>query len=81
MFYRGRRLRKNHVIRGLMREHALSAQDLIYPLFLMEGLSGKQEVSSMPGVYQYGLDALEEVVKELKEAGIRAVILFGIPQH
>ena len=54
MFYRGRRLRKNHVIRGLMREHALSAQDLIYPLFLMEGLSGKQEVSSMPGVYQYG---------------------------
>ena len=66
MFYRGRRLRKNHVIRGLMREHALSAQDLIYPLFLMEGLSGKQEVSSMPGVYQYGLDALEEVVKELK---------------
>lgn len=81
MFYRGRRLRKNHVIRGLMREHALSAQDLIYPLFLMEGLSGKQEVSSMPDVYQYGLDALEEVVKELKEAGIRAVILFGIPQH
>lgn len=81
MFYRGRRLRKNKVIRSLVRESSLSAQDLIYPLFLMEGLSGKQEISSMPDVYQYGLDALEEVVKELKETGIRAVLLFGIPKH
>lgn len=81
MFYRGRRLRKNAVIRSMVRETSLSVQDLICPLFLVEGMSGKKEISSMPGVYHYGLDALEEVTAELKDLGIRSVILFGIPEH
>ena len=81
MFYRGRRLRKNAAIRSMVRETSLSVQDLICPLFLVEGMSGKKEISSMPGVYHYGLDALEEVTAELKDLGIRSVILFGIPEH
>lgn len=81
MFYRGRRLRKNATIRSMVRETSLCVQDLICPLFLVEGMSGKKEISSMPGVYHYGLDALEEVTAELKDLGIRSVILFGIPEH
>lgn len=81
MFYRGRRLRKNAAIRSMVRETSLCVQDLICPLFLVEGMSGKKEISSMPGVYHYGLDALEEVTAELKDLGIRSVILFGIPGH
>ena len=81
MFYRGRRLRKNAAIRSMVRETSLCVQDLICPLFLVEGMSGKKEISSMPGVYHYGLDALEEVTTELKDLGIRSVILFGIPEH
>ena len=65
----------------MVRETSLSVQDLICPLFLVEGMSGKKEISSMPGVYHYGLDALEEVTAELKDLGIRSVILFGIPEH
>ncbi len=65
----------------MVRETSLCVQDLICPLFLVEGMSGKKEISSMPGVYHYGLDALEEVTAELKDLGIRSVILFGIPEH
>lgn len=78
--FRGRRLRKSESIRKLVRETNVSSHDFIYPLFLEEGLSGKVEINSMPGVYRYGLDALEEVVSSLKEAGIVSVLLFGIPK-
>lgn len=81
MIYRGRRLRRTEGIRSLVRETRLSCSDLICPLFLVEGLSGKKEIASMPGVYHYGLDALKEAAQELVEAGIRAVLLFGIPLH
>lgn len=81
MFYRGRRLRKNAAIRSMIRETNLHVEDLIYPLFLVEGLSGKEEISSMPGIYRYGLDALDEVVSEIHSAGIQSVLLFGIPLH
>ena len=79
--YRGRRLRKSESIRKLVRETIVSPHDFIYPLFLEEGLSGKAEIQSMPDVYRYGLDALEEVVASLKEAGVVSVILFGIPKN
>lgn len=81
MFYRGRRLRKNSAIRSLIQETRLHVEDFIYPIFIVEGLSGKQEISSMPGIYQYGLDALDEIVAELNDVGIRSVLLFGIPLH
>ena len=80
-FYRGRRLRRNAAIRAMMRESVLQPQDLIYPIFVEEGRSGKQPIAAMPGIAQYGLDALHEVVEEMRACGVRACILFGIPKH
>ena len=79
--YRGRRLRRNAAIRAMMRESVLQPQDLIYPIFVEEGRSGKQPIAAMPGIAQYGLDALHEVVEEMRACGVRACILFGIPKH
>lgn len=81
IMYRGRRLRKSESIRRLVRETTISCDDFIYPLFLEEGLSGKAEIKSMPGVYRYGIDALEEVVIRLQEAKVVSVMLFGIPKE
>ena len=80
-FYRGRRLRRNAAIRAMMRESVLQPQDLIYPIFVEEGRSGKQPIAAMPGIAQYGLDALHEVVEEMRACGVRACILFGIPKQ
>ncbi len=77
--YRPRRLRKNATIRGLVRETYLSVDDLIYPLFIIEGTGIREEVSSMPGVFRISPDYLAAEIAELKELGINAVILFGIP--
>ena len=79
MFARFRRKRINPVLRDLVQETHLSANDFIYPLFAKEGVGIKEEVASMPDVYQMSID---EIVKEcavLKELGIYSVILFGIP--
>ncbi|MDA8155729.1 MAG: porphobilinogen synthase [Actinomycetota bacterium] len=76
---RPRRLRKNEVIREMLRETRLVPSDFIYPLFVVEGKGVRKEVSSMPGCYQ---ESVDETVKNVKEAfllGIRSVILFGIP--
>ncbi|MCY8224556.1 porphobilinogen synthase [Bacillus haynesii] len=78
-FSRHRRLRSTPGIRDLVRENRLSANDLIYPLFVQEGRGLKTEVPSMPGVYQLTLDLLEEEIHELRTLGIKAVLLFGIP--
>lgn len=55
---RPRRLRKNPVIRGMMRETRMSADTLIYPLFVMDGENRKEEIASMPGQYRYSIDRL-----------------------
>ena len=81
MFYRGRRLRNNEVTRGLMRETHLHANQLIYPIFVVEGENIKNEISSLKGIYHYSVDRLAEVVKEMQEVGVKACILFGIPEH
>ncbi len=76
-----RRLRKNESIREMISETTLSTSDFIYPVFVTEGRNIKIEIKSMPGIYQL---SLENAVKECEEAqklGIRAVILFGIPDH
>ncbi|MEA4892531.1 MAG: porphobilinogen synthase [Peptococcaceae bacterium] len=78
---RPRRLRKNPVIRAMVRETALKRADFIYPLFVVEGEGIKEEIPSLPGVYHYSLDRLAGEVRELREAGVPAVILFGIPSH
>jgi porphobilinogen synthase len=77
--YRPRRLRKNENIRSLVRETILTVDDLIYPLFVCEGKGVKQEIRSMPEVYRFSLDQLIEEVKQVVELGIKAVLLFGIP--
>ena len=77
--YRPRRLRANPTIRRMVRETAVSANDFIYPLFVKPGKGLKDEIKSMPGQYQLSLDMLPAEIDELKELGIPAVILFGLP--
>ncbi len=76
-----RRLRYNPIVRDMIRETHLSKKDLIYPLFVVHGEKIKNEVKSMPGVYQMSVDVLVEECKEVASLGIPAVILFGIPEH
>ncbi len=78
--YRPRRLRQSENFRRLIRETRLSVDDLIYPLFVIWGKGIKNEIPSMPGVYQFSLDNLGDEVKEINDLGIPAVILFGIPE-
>lgn len=78
---RSRRLRSCKNIRSMVRETSLSVNDFIYPLFVCEGKGVRNEVASMPGIYNLSVD---EIVKEAREAeslGIKSVILFGIPGH
>lgn len=81
MLNRSRRLRFNESIRDLVRETELSAKDFIYPIFVVEGENIKREISSLPDCYHYSVDMLEEIINEVKDAGVRGVLLFGIPNH
>lgn len=76
---RPRRLRQNETLRRMVRETTLTVNDLIYPLFAVPGEGIAQEVKSMPGVYQLSVDKIVADAKEVKELGIPAIILFGIP--
>ena len=78
---RFRRLRRNETIRSLMRETRLHPADLIYPVFVIEGENIKNPVDSMPGVYQYSVDRLDEIIGKAADSGISGVLLFGIPSH
>lgn len=77
---RPRRLRKNIAMRRLVRETSLSADNLIYPLFIREGKSIREPIAAMPGIERYSPDTLGPVVKRVASLGIPAVLLFGIPQ-
>ena len=79
MFKRFRRLRINPAIREMVRETSVSASDFIYPLFIVEGKGIKKEISSMPGVFQMSLDEILKECEVVRNLGIKAVILFGIP--
>src|SRR5690625_4163462 len=79
-FDRHRRLRRSATMRKLVRETVLRKEDLIYPLFIAEGSNIKNEVSSMPGVYQISLDLLDNEIEELLKLDIPGVLLFGIPE-
>lgn len=78
-FTRHRRLRQSKEIRALVRETYLRKEDLIYPIFIAAGENVKNEVHSMPGVYQLSLDNLLTEVEEAMNLGIKAFILFGVP--
>ncbi|MDP4146274.1 MAG: porphobilinogen synthase [Bacillota bacterium] len=78
---RGRRLRRSPGIRKLVRETVLNVEDLIYPIFVMEGTGVKKEMTSLQGQYYYSLDTLEEEIRELESLGINSIILFGLPDE
>lgn len=78
---RGRRLRTNEVIRSMVRETVVNKNELIYPLFVVEGEGIKEEISSMPDNYRFSIDMLMEEIKELYELGLKGVLIFGIPDH
>ena len=79
--YRPRRMRKNENFRRMIRETTLSVDDFMYPLFVVSGKGIKKPIASMPGNYQMSIDQLVKEVKTAKEAGIPAVLLFGIPDR
>ncbi|MBE3558396.1 MAG: porphobilinogen synthase [Ktedonobacteraceae bacterium] len=74
-----RRTRQNEKLRSLVRETHLSVDQLIYPLFIAEGLAEPREISSMPGVMQWPLEHLGREIERIAGLGIPAVLLFGIP--
>lgn len=76
---RPRRLRQSSAMRELVAEVRLGVKDLVAPLFVREGISSAQPITSLPGVVQHTLDSLRSEVVQLAELGVPAVILFGIP--
>lgn len=78
---RPRRLRGSDVIRALVRETRLSPDNLIIPYFITEGLGIKEEIKSMPGQYRWSVDRIISEIDELCSAGVRSILLFGIPSQ
>jgi porphobilinogen synthase len=81
LVYRPRRLRRTVAIRRMVRETLLTPADFIYPLFVAPGKAVRQEVAAMPGVSRLSVDFLVEEVKSVWEAGVPAVLIFGLPQQ
>ncbi len=79
--FRFRRLRKNKTIRDLISRVELTANDFVYPIFVEEGLEGRAESDSLPGVFRVGETALAAEINMLWEKGIKAVMLFGVSHH
>lgn len=78
--YRPRRMRQNENLRSLIRETHLSPDQLIYPIFIMPGKDKREEIPSMPGIFRVSVDQLGKEAKECLEAGVKSVILFGLPE-
>lgn len=76
---RMRRLRRTQNIRNMVQEVQLNMNDYIYPIFVIEGQDIKNEIPSMPGIYQFSLDHLLEEVQRAVDVGVIAIMLFGIP--
>ncbi|EGA89083.1 delta-aminolevulinic acid dehydratase [Planococcus donghaensis MPA1U2] len=80
-FNRHRRLRGSANLRSMVRETSLHKEDFIYPIFVVEGENVKNEISSMPGVFQFSMDNLGTELDEVVDLGIPSVILFGVPNE
>jgi porphobilinogen synthase len=76
-----RRLRQHEALRRMVRETRLSASDLIYPMFVMEGKDQRREITSMPGQFRLSVDLLVKEAGEVVGLGIPAIMLFGIPDR
>jgi porphobilinogen synthase len=81
MIIRPRRLRRNRILREMVRETSLSVKDLIYPVFVKHGRDIRAPISSMPGQYQFSVDTIVEEAAEAWHLGVPAVILFGLPDR
>src|SRR5690349_9310563 len=79
--HRPRRLRRTETIRGLVRETRLSAESLIYPMFVCEGEGVRREIGSMPGVYNFSVDEAVREAAAARADGVPGVLLFGLPAH
>ncbi len=83
MFYpitRLRRLRLNQNIRDLIKETEINLNDLIYPMFIIPGNKKSEEIESMPGIFRHSIDNALKEISEIVELGIKAILLFGIPE-
>lgn len=78
---RPRRLRSTDAMRELVAETRVHVSDLVAPLFVREGISEPQPIESLPGVVQHSVDSLVAEVVQLRDLGVRGIILFGIPTH
>ncbi len=81
LIIRPRRLRMDQARRELVRETRISKSSLVYPVFIQEGQQIKQEITSMEGQYRYSTDMLPYILEEILQAGIKSILLFGIPAH
>lgn len=77
---RTRRLRINEQMRSLVRENAVEVSDLVYPMFLIDGEDIREPVDSMPGIFQYSIDRVDEELGRVMESGVRSLLLFGVPK-
>ena len=68
-------------MRALVRETSVGVDDLIYPIFVVEGENQKNPIGSMPGIYQYSIDRIDEELDRIREAGVKGILIFGIPAH
>ena len=81
MLVRPRRLRQKVVLREMVRETKMSPNSLIYPMFIKEGSNIVEEIPSMEGQFRYSVDTMSDKLAKLKEAGVKSVMLFGIPKE
>ena len=81
MLVRPRRLRQKEVLREMVRETKMSPNSLIYPMFIKEGSNIVEEIPSMEGQFRYSVDTMSDKLAKLKEAGVKSVMLFGIPKE
>ncbi len=79
MLNRLRRLRSSAAMRNMLRETVVRPANLVYPIFVREGLRGAEPIPSMPGQYRLGLDRLSAISKELDHCGVQSILVFGLP--
>lgn len=80
LVHRPRRLRRSPALRNLVRETNLTAHDFVLPLFVSEKIDKRQPIASMPGVFQFTVDEVVDEAQRAQDAGLQAVLLFGIPE-
>ncbi len=78
---RTRRLRTSASMRSLVRETTIDSSDFIYPMFIIEGEDIKNPIESMPEIYQFSIDRMNEELDRVVESGVLGVMLFGVPAH